>query len=112
MPAKTPDLNFSPQGLFIGGEWVTSRSGQTITTINPSNGDPLGEVPLANQADVDAAVAAAVAPAALPALAAAGGPAAGPAQRLGCSVQRLIRESNTCCRKPPKFDAISPIQSK
>ena len=59
MSTKTPDLNFSPQGLFIGGEWVQSRSGETITTHNPSNGDFLGEVPLAGDSDVDAAVAAA-----------------------------------------------------
>lgn len=59
MPAKPPDLDFEPKGLFIGGEWVAGSSGQTITTINPSNGDVLGEVPLANEVDVDQAVASA-----------------------------------------------------
>ena len=56
MPAETPDLDFKPKGLFIGGEWIKASSGQTITTINPSNGDVLGEVPLANEVDVDKAV--------------------------------------------------------
>lgn len=59
MTAKTPDLGFTPKGLFIGGDWVEAQSGERITTINPSNGDVLGEVPLANEADVDCAVAAA-----------------------------------------------------
>ncbi len=56
MPAETPDLDFKPKGLFIGGEWIKASSGQTITTINPSNGDVLGEVPLANEVDVNKAV--------------------------------------------------------
>ncbi len=59
MSANTPNLDFTPKGLFIGGEWVKASSGQTITTINPSNGDLLGDVPLANEADVDKAVASA-----------------------------------------------------
>ena len=59
MSAQTPDLDFEPRGLFIGGEWVEAGSGRTITTINPSNGDVLGEVPRADEADVDRAVAAA-----------------------------------------------------
>lgn len=59
MSANTPDLDFTSKGLFIGGEWVKASSGQTITTINPSNGDLLGDVPLANEADVDKAVASA-----------------------------------------------------
>ena len=59
MSANTPDLDFRAKGLFIGGEWVEASSGQTITTTNPSNGDLLGAVPLANEADVDKAVASA-----------------------------------------------------
>jgi len=59
MSAKTPDLGFTPKGLFIGGQWVKASSGKTITSINPSNGDVLGEAPLASEEDVDAAVAAA-----------------------------------------------------
>ena len=54
-----PDLAFEPRGLFIGGEWVHSHSERTITSINPSNGEVLGSVPLADERDVDRAVAAA-----------------------------------------------------
>ena len=49
MSTKTPDLNFTPKGLFIGGEWVKARSGETITTINPSTGETIGEAPLASE---------------------------------------------------------------
>ena len=56
---KAPDLAFEPRGLFIGGEWVTAHSGHTITSINPANGELLGAVPLADEHDVDRAVAAA-----------------------------------------------------
>ncbi len=59
MTVETPDLGYKPKGLFIGGEWVAAQSGEAITTINPSNGDVLGEVPLASEGDVDKAVAAA-----------------------------------------------------
>jgi betaine-aldehyde dehydrogenase len=59
MAVKTPDLGYKPKGLFIGGEWVKASSNETITTLNPSNKDVLGEVPLASEADVDKAVAAA-----------------------------------------------------
>jgi betaine-aldehyde dehydrogenase len=45
--------------LFIGGAWEASRSGRTITTYNPATGDVLGQVPLADAADVDRAVRAA-----------------------------------------------------
>ena len=54
-----PDLAFEPRGLFIGGEWVAAHSGQTITSINPANGEVLGAVPLADEQDVNRAVAAA-----------------------------------------------------
>lgn len=59
MTVKTPDIGFKPKGLFIGGEWVKASSAHTITTLNPSNKEILGEVPLANEADVDKAVASA-----------------------------------------------------
>ena len=56
---RAPDLAFEPRGLFIGGEWVAAHSGETITSINPANGDVLGTVPLASEHDVNRAVAAA-----------------------------------------------------
>jgi betaine-aldehyde dehydrogenase len=45
--------------MLIGGEWVESRSGKRYTSYDPSRDEPLAEVPEANAADVDAAVAAA-----------------------------------------------------
>ena len=54
-----PDLAFEPRGLFIGGDWVAAHSERIITSINPSNGEVLGAVPLADERDVDRAVAAA-----------------------------------------------------
>ena len=60
MPDKTtPDLNFSPKGLYIGGDWHESIDGGTFETINPSNLESLGDVPKASEKDVDRAVAAA-----------------------------------------------------
>lgn len=47
------------QRMWIGGEWVAAESGRTFATLNPATGEPVGEVPLAAQADVDRAVAAA-----------------------------------------------------
>ncbi|MBN8956472.1 MAG: aldehyde dehydrogenase family protein [Rhizobiales bacterium] len=56
---STPQLNFAPRGLYIGGEWVSPAEGKAFATINPSNMDKLGDVPAASEADVDRAVAAA-----------------------------------------------------
>jgi betaine-aldehyde dehydrogenase len=56
---STPQLNFAPRGLYIGGEWVSPAEGKAFATINPSNMDKLGDVPAATEADVDRAVAAA-----------------------------------------------------
>ncbi|MDA0998792.1 MAG: aldehyde dehydrogenase family protein, partial [Proteobacteria bacterium] len=56
---KSPDLGFSPKGLYIGGQWQDSASGKRFATINPSNGEHLGDVPLAGIGDVDRAVTAA-----------------------------------------------------
>ncbi len=60
MPDRTtPDLNFSPRGLYIGGEWQESIDGGTFEAINPSNLEKLGDVPDATEKDIDRAVAAA-----------------------------------------------------
>src|SRR3569832_329055 len=45
--------------LFIDGQWVDSESGKTFKTPNPATGDTLAEVPEADKADIDKAVAAA-----------------------------------------------------
>jgi acyl-CoA reductase-like NAD-dependent aldehyde dehydrogenase len=45
--------------LFIGGEFVPSRSGRRFSTTNPATGDPLAEVAEAGREDLDRAVDAA-----------------------------------------------------
>ena len=45
--------------LFIGGRWTTPASDRTIEVISPHSEEPVGRVPEATEADVDAAVAAA-----------------------------------------------------
>ena len=57
--SNSPDLGFSPKGLCIGGGWEEAADGRTFESINPANGEHLGDVPLASEADVDRAVAAA-----------------------------------------------------
>lgn len=56
---NAPGFNFKPKGLYIGGQWLSSASDKTFDTINPSNGQRLGEVPYATAEDVDRAVQAA-----------------------------------------------------
>lgn len=51
-----PDLEFTPRGLYIGGEWQDASEGGRLETINPSTGERLGEVPMATETDVDRAV--------------------------------------------------------
>ena len=46
-------------GLFIGGEWLEPRSGETFTTIDPSTEEPLAEIAQAGPEDVALAVEAA-----------------------------------------------------
>lgn len=45
--------------LFIGGEFVDAKSGETFETINPATEDKLADVASAGAEDIDAAVAAA-----------------------------------------------------
>ncbi len=45
--------------MYIGGQWTDAASGRTFETVNPATGEVLGRVPLAGDADVDAAVKAA-----------------------------------------------------
>ena len=56
---ETSNLDFTPKGLYIGGDWQESATGKTFETITPPTGDNLGDVPMADEADVDCAVAAA-----------------------------------------------------
>jgi betaine-aldehyde dehydrogenase len=45
--------------LFIGGKWAAPATGEVIEVHSPATGELVGKVPLATQADVDAACAAA-----------------------------------------------------
>jgi phenylacetaldehyde dehydrogenase len=45
--------------LLIGGQWRTSASGDTLTSVNPATGRPLATFARGGAADVDLAVAAA-----------------------------------------------------
>ncbi len=44
---------------YIAGQWVTALSGEVFSSINPANGEIIGEVPKSGRADVERAVAAA-----------------------------------------------------
>src|SRR5918912_1244277 len=46
-------------GLFIGGEWVEPRGGETFTTLAPRDEEPLAQVAQAGEEDVGLAVEAA-----------------------------------------------------
>ena len=48
-----------PTGLFINNEWVKSKSGDKITSINPTDESEIASVHAAGAEDVDIAVAAA-----------------------------------------------------
>jgi aldehyde dehydrogenase (NAD+) len=46
-------------GLFVNGEFTPAADGRTFVTVNPATEEPLAEVALAGEADVDRAVRAA-----------------------------------------------------
>ncbi|HZP77410.1 MAG TPA: aldehyde dehydrogenase family protein [Pseudolabrys sp.] len=56
---QAPALNFSPRGLYIGGQWTAPDKDGSFTSINPSNMEKLADVPSADERDVDRAVQAA-----------------------------------------------------
>ncbi len=49
----------SSMNLLIGGKWVSASSGETYSSINPSDGSTLARLASAGKEDVDKAVAAA-----------------------------------------------------
>lgn len=58
-PESTPVQIEDRYGLFINGEFRKPNARKLMETINPATEEVLSEVPVANQKDVDAAVAAA-----------------------------------------------------
>jgi acyl-CoA reductase-like NAD-dependent aldehyde dehydrogenase len=55
---KPHSSTLSSKGMLIGGQWVESASGARLTVENPAKRAPIAEVPRANSADVERAVAA------------------------------------------------------
>lgn len=45
--------------FYIDGQWTAGSSGNTAAVINPSTGETIGQLPLASNEDLDAALAAA-----------------------------------------------------
>ena len=45
--------------LFIGGEWVSPLSTETIEVVNASTEEVMARIPAGTEADIDRAVAAA-----------------------------------------------------
>jgi aldehyde dehydrogenase (NAD+) len=58
-PESTPVEVAEQYGLYVGGKFVQARSGAQMATINPATESILAQIAVANQADIDAAVAAA-----------------------------------------------------
>lgn len=58
-PGTRAFLDGGPKRLLIGGEWTPAVDGATFVSLNPATGQPLAEVALASEADVDRAVSAA-----------------------------------------------------
>lgn len=59
MSTDTPTRVERYEHLFIGGAWLTAHSGRWIRSIDPATEEVWAEVPEADEADVDIAVAAA-----------------------------------------------------
>ncbi len=50
---------YENHGLFIDDAWRPARDGATVDVISPVSGEPVGAIPNAGDADVDAAIASA-----------------------------------------------------
>jgi aldehyde dehydrogenase (NAD+) len=59
-PEATDHVRIAPrQELYVGGRWITPRSGRYFDTVNPATEEKLAEVAEADERDVDDAVQAA-----------------------------------------------------
>jgi aldehyde dehydrogenase (NAD+) len=59
-PESTSVVSIADEyGLFIGGKFVAAQSDESITTLSPSTEEPLSQIAVASEADVDRAMAAA-----------------------------------------------------
>lgn len=50
---------FKREAILVGGEWIAADGGETINVTNPANGDVIGTVPKAGQAETRRAIEAA-----------------------------------------------------
>lgn len=58
-PVYHPDSKLDLQRNYINGRSVANESGDTFSTVHPSNGQIIGQIENAGQTEVNAAVAAA-----------------------------------------------------
>ncbi|MGH3158417.1 MAG: hypothetical protein ACRDNF_17840, partial [Streptosporangiaceae bacterium] len=55
-PQEREIVTIAPSyGLFVNGEFTPATDGRTFSTVNPATEEPLAEVALAGEADVDRA---------------------------------------------------------
>jgi len=47
---------YESNGLFIDGEWRPAQDGGTLSVIDPASEEPIGSIPKATPADIDAAL--------------------------------------------------------
>jgi len=59
MSNEVAEFLAKPKKLFIGGQWLESRSGQTFDAVDPSSGKVIASVAEGQAEDIDRAVAAA-----------------------------------------------------
>ena len=57
-PMSNAGFDYSEPQLFIAGRWRKGGGGETRPVLNPATGQPIAELPLANTADLDEALAA------------------------------------------------------
>ncbi len=53
------NFSFNPEKILVAGKWQYCQSGETLSLINPSNGEELAKIARGNSKDIDSAVVAA-----------------------------------------------------
>lgn len=56
MKVTAMNTPYDPLYLFIGGHWISTEGRTTAPVVNPATEDVIGQVPLADQADLDFAL--------------------------------------------------------
>lgn len=55
-PTADPSFIYPEPKLFVAGEWRMARGGETMPVMNPATGEPVAELPIARQVDLDEAL--------------------------------------------------------